>query len=52
MAVGRLMANHSHLTGINTFVKGKRHNRELRKFRCFFQFPGKEIKVADYGDSS
>jgi hypothetical protein len=33
-------------------MNGKRHDRELRKLRCFFQFPGKESKVADYEDSS
>jgi hypothetical protein len=52
------VANHKHLTGIfhlqwnNAFMNGKSHYRELKKFRSFFQFPGKEIIVADYGDSS
>jgi hypothetical protein len=33
-------------------MNGKSLDREQRKFRCFFQFPDKEIKVADYGESS
>jgi hypothetical protein len=33
-------------------MNGKSLDRELRKFKCFFQFPDKEIKVADYGESS
>jgi hypothetical protein len=30
-------------------MNGKSHDRKLRKFKYFFQFPGQEIKVADYG---